>query len=952
MATRPQPGAYFRVKLCALFGISPQELFGERRSQEQEAERLEAPDIAQLFVATDGSLTVSQEQETPPIWNVPSPRNPFFLGRDELLSQLHTQFQTGLAMALSQPQAVSGLGGIGKTQIAIEYAYRYREEYQIVLWAQAESIEGLNASYSQFATQLNLPEKGEQKQEIIIEAVKRWLQNQSKWLLILDNAEDLTQLQGFLPLVMGGHLLITTRASVTGQIARRVEVETFTEEQGALLLLRRSAMIAPDVQLSGGREQDQMLARAISRELGGLPLALDQAGAYLEQTGYSLSDYQQIYQQHREALLRERGKLVTDYPDTIATTWSLSFARVEQKSALAVEVLRLCAYLSADAIPLEVMTEGIEPMAENLFVLGQAIKVLREYSLVSHDTANRTLSIHRLVQVVIRDVLSTEEQMIWMQRAVRRVEANFLNDPENVAQWNIYEQWLPHALTCVDWIKQGQMTLSEAARLLNATGDYLCVRSRYPEAEPLLMCALSIRQQLFGDMHPDTAQSLYNLAVFYRYRGKLKEAEPLAMRALSICEQLFGDMHPDTAQSLHNLALLSRDLGKYAEAEPLFARTLSIREQLFGDMHLHTVESLDDLALLSRYRGKLKEAELLSTRALSISEQLFRKANPSTGASLHNLANLYIAASLHNLANLYRDQGKYAEAEPLLTRALSIHEQLLGDMHHSTATSLNHLATLYRDLGKYTEAESLYKRALSIREQLFGDMHLHTVESLNGLALLSRYQGKLKEAELLSTRALSIREQMLGPLHPTVAQSLNNLANFYRDQGRYTEAEPLFTRALSIREQMLGPLHPNIAQILNNLANFIETREGTLKRSHYSHVHFRSVSRCWDHCTPIQPKASTTWRIFIETRGSIRKRSRCSRVRFRSVSRCWDHCITRAGGRYYGLRMLCNVYDFVTSSVRLFPSIVAELKQKNAHCMLVFLSLFCSRWSYLVRQTM
>lgn len=306
----------------------------------------------------------------PPIWMIPYPRNPFFLGRDELLSQIHTLLQACQVTALSQAQAISGLGGIGKTQIAVEYAYRYSQEYQMVLWARAESIDTLNTSYSQIATELNLPEQEVQEQEILIQAVKTWLRDHRTWLLILDNADELTLLRDYLPPVMGGHLLITTRASAIGRLARRIEVKTFTEAQGALFLLRRASMLAPDDPLSQASEQDQQVAQAISNALGGLPLALDQAGAYLEQTGFGLTEYQQIYQDRRAHLLSERGGLIADHPEPVATTWSLSFTRVEQKNPVAGDVLRLCAFLSADAIPLALMIEGTQPVAQDTFVLG------------------------------------------------------------------------------------------------------------------------------------------------------------------------------------------------------------------------------------------------------------------------------------------------------------------------------------------------------------------------------------------------------------------------------------------------------------------------------------------------------------------------------------------------------------------------------------------------------
>src|SRR5579863_258835 len=250
----------------------------------------------------------------PALWNIPYPRNPFFLGRDEELVQLRHHLHTGQATALSQPQAISGLGGVGKTQLALEYAYRFHQEYQAVLWARAESTESLVSSYVAIATLLRLPEHEAREQELAVQAVKTWLQTHRRWLLILDNADELALIPAFLPSSLGGHLLLTTRAASTGRLAHRLEIETLMLEQGALFLLRRTGLIAPDATLSQASLQEQELALQISQELGGLPLALDQAGAYLEETGTDLATYREIYLQHRADLLRERGGLVVDHP--------------------------------------------------------------------------------------------------------------------------------------------------------------------------------------------------------------------------------------------------------------------------------------------------------------------------------------------------------------------------------------------------------------------------------------------------------------------------------------------------------------------------------------------------------------------------------------------------------------------------------------------------------------
>src|SRR6266581_1755103 len=208
----------------------------------------------------------------PPVWNVPS-RNSFFIGRDEILTRLRKQLQAGQATALSQPQAIKGLGGIGKTQIAVEYAYLFHEDYQVVLWARAETTEALTSSYVTIATLLNLPEQEAQEQEFTVQAVKVWLQLHSGWLLILDNADDLSLVPAFLPPSLGGHLLLTTRAFAVGHLASRIEVDTLSVEQGALFLLRRASLMAPDDTLEHISPQARDLAKQVSQELGGLPLA-------------------------------------------------------------------------------------------------------------------------------------------------------------------------------------------------------------------------------------------------------------------------------------------------------------------------------------------------------------------------------------------------------------------------------------------------------------------------------------------------------------------------------------------------------------------------------------------------------------------------------------------------------------------------------------------------------
>jgi tetratricopeptide (TPR) repeat protein len=788
----------------------------------------------------------------PSIFNVPFSRNPFFIGREDLLTQLHTQLRQGRTAALSQ--AISGLGGVGKTQLAVEYAYRYYRDYQAVLWVHAESTETLISSYTEIATLLKLPVKDSQEQAVITQAVKVWLQNHRDWLLILDNADELDILATFLPPRLGGHVIITTRAAAPGRFARRLLVETFPQEQGVLFLLRRAGLIALDADVSQALPQDQVLAQQITQEVGGLPLALDQVGAYLETTGSGLAAYWQQYQQHRVELLKDYRGVAIDHSQPVATTWSLSFQRVEERNPAAADLLRMSAYLSPDAIHEEMLMQGADTLPPTLaavvadgYLLDQAIEALRAYSLITRDIQTRALAVHRLVQTVVRDSLPAETHKQWVLHVVALVNQAF-PDVE-FTSWPQCERCLPHALLCAQWIEQEQIVTPTAMRLLDQLGYYLSVRGHYSEAEAFLRQALSIREQQLGPEHVDTATSLYHLAFLYRLAGKYTDAEPAFQRALSIREQQLGPQHPDTATCLHGLAVLYYDQGKYTQAEPLFQRALSIREQQLGPEHPDTATSLNDSARLYEQWGRYAEAEVLLLRSLSIYERQSGPEHPDTAYCLHNLALLYrrqgkytqaeplalrslaireqqlgpehpdIANSLSNLVRLYASQGKYTQAEPLALRELTIREQQLGSEHPDIAFSLANLVLLYTKLKKYTEAEPLASRGLAIREQQLGPENPFTASSLNDLALLYTSQGKYVQAEPLHTRALAIREQQLGPEHPFTASSLNDLAFLYQEEGKYTEAEALFQRALAIREQQLGPEHPDTATSLHDLAD-------------------------------------------------------------------------------------------------------------------------------------
>jgi len=548
-------------------------------------------------------------------WTVPYPRNPFFTGREKILEDLRAALETRGRAALS------GLGGVGKTQTAAEYAYLYRKKYESVFWARAESRDTLLPDFVAIATVLHLPESAAQKQEEAVAAVQRWLEANPGWLLVLDNADDLPLARDFIPRDTQGHILLTTRAQATSVIAERVEIQEMEAAEGALFLLRRAGTIARDALLRAASEGDRQLAEQISSELGGLALALDQAGAFIEETRSSLEEYHEFYRTERSKLLKERGGL-GDHPSSVSVTFSLAFKKVAEASAAAADLVRVCAFLAPDAIPEEIFREGAAELGENLAKVetpvdfANLLKEAGRHSLIELNPSSKTLDIHRLVQAVVRDGMEKAEQRLWAERAVRAVNRGF--PYVEFSNWPQCERVLPHAQACAALVDEFGFEFAESARLSNRVGYYLYERARYAEAEPLYQQSLGSWEKALGPEHPSVATSLNNLAELYRAQGKYAELEPLHRRALGIWEKSLGPEYPLVATSLNNLAEHYRAQGKYAEGEPLYQRALRILEKALGPEHPNVATVLVNYALLLRQTGRVSQAAEMDARAKAI----------------------------------------------------------------------------------------------------------------------------------------------------------------------------------------------------------------------------------------------------------------------------------------------------------------------------------------------
>ncbi len=812
------PGPYFRARLCALFGASAQEL----GLIEYVSPPLNASEEAHEEPAsTHVSSTTGDELV---LWTVPSLRNPHFTGRDGLLERLTQHLSpagtekptTTRRAALTQRQAIKGLGGLGKTQIAVEYAYRAREQgyYTHTIWINAASEETIMDSFLTLAERLpDIAATHETDQHKLVAAIIRWLEQcPNRWLLIFDNADELALIPQYIPRQGNGSILLTTRAHAVGSVAVALEVETMGLGEGTQFLLRRA-------QRHDASDEERNEAANIVIALDGFPLALDQAGAYIEETGCGFEEYLHLYQQHRRILLARRGKQATNYPDSVVTTWSLSFQKVEQASPAAAELLRLCAFLAPDHIPEELLKAGgaywpalLQQAVTDLLAFHHMLEELLKFSLIKRRVEEHTLSLHRLVQVVQIDAMEPQEQRRWAERVVLATATVF---PETVeaTTWTRCQRYLPQVQMCATLIQEYAFAFKEAASLLARSARYLLDHALYEQAEPLFLRTIHIWEQTGEANRAELAASLNDLAVLYRKRGKYEQAEPLFLRTIHLWEQTGGANGAELAASLDNLAALYRMQGKYEQAEPLLLRAIQIWEQTRGFDHPEVASPLDNLAALYYEQGKYEQAKPLFFRALHIWERALGPTHPKVARSLNNLAALYVD-----------EQKEYEQAESLFVRALDIWEQSLGPDHPETAYSVVSLAILYSTQEKYEQAEPLFIRALHIWEQSLGPNHSNLTYPLNGLARIHCKRGDYEQARELFQRALDIWEQTLGPTqqHPYKAEILYDFAIMWEAQNNLQEAISLYRRALAIREQVLGAHHPETTKTRERLCTALQ----------------------------------------------------------------------------------------------------------------------------------
>ena len=502
-------------------------------------------------------------------------RNPIFIGREELLGELRAALEKEGQAALTQ--ALVGSGGVGKTQLAIEYAHRFADRYAHIIWVDAEELETLTADMLGAAVAMGLVPKGTESTEGI-EALLRELAGRDDWLVVFDNAPAPKALRDYIPSSGGGHVLVTSRNPAWHRVGGEpLQVEPFEAGESLEFLGKRT-----------GRK-DTEGAGEVAKELGHLPLALEQAGAYIEETGISFGEYVEMFRTRRQELWSKEHP-PDDYAGTVATTWTLALDKLKDSSPSSIELLRLMAFLGPVDIPLVLLEKGVEVLPEELaqavtdsVKLNEALGGLIHYGLIQRE--EDALAIHRLTQAVVRDALGKDGRHRWASVAVKLVAKAFDFKKDDLSTWPLCERLLPHVGVVVARAEEEQAFEEPLGRLLNDAG--LCLQSRVelPLAKRYAERSVALYERTHGPDHPHVAATVNNLGSVLHDQGDLEGAKAALERALGIDEKVYGPDHPEVATDVNNLGSVLQAQGDLEGAKAALERALKIIRARYGEDH-------------------------------------------------------------------------------------------------------------------------------------------------------------------------------------------------------------------------------------------------------------------------------------------------------------------------------------------------------------------------------
>ncbi|PWW80876.1 TPR-like protein, partial [Tuber magnatum] len=791
---------------------------------------------------------------------VPYCRNSTFTGRESVIESIKEVCKSGAHNRV----ALHGLGGCGKTQIALEYVYRCSsEEHCDVFWVQGSGILKFAAGFRAIAQHVRIPLVSvEEDEEGFLRRVRTWLEgpDSSDWILVIDNAGNDADFIGntspiakFVPQGRKGTVIFTTRSK---QVAIR---------QGCKII-------------NVGKMKLEEALELFSKRFD--------SWHSLEEEEKGAND-----KRARELLLERFSDIQreVDMTESILGTYFITFDRIAEQMPLAANLLGLIAFFDRQNIPEGLLTRsGLEGMDDSLKFC-RAIGELLRFSLVTEVKYEGTTfyELHRLVQLSIQAYLSTEGAKRGRATALQAISRLF--PVYEYKRRNICAAYMSHAQALTrdssdtiaealvyrmgkHYIEMGSYNNAEiqvrqciALRQADKERDWEednCSRflllgmvlrelGRYEESEVVNRRALEGYEKSLGSDHPYTLMAVNNLALVLRELGRYEESEVMNRRALEGYEKSLGSDHPDTLMAVNNLALVLGDLGRYEDSEVMNRRALEGYEKSLGSDHPKALGAVNNLASVLQKQGRYEKSEVMNRRALEGYEKRFGSDHPYTLMAVNNLAQVLrelgryeesevmnrralegyeksfgsdhprALVAVNNLASVLQKQGRYEESEMMNRRALEGYEKSLGSDHPYTLMAVNNLAQVLRELGRYEESEMMNRRALEGYEKRFGLDHPDTLMAVNNLALVLREQGRYEESEVMNRRALEGYEKSFGSDHPRALVAVSNLASVLQEQGRYQESQVMNRRALEGYEKRFGSDHPDTLMAVNNLAQVL-----------------------------------------------------------------------------------------------------------------------------------
>ena len=808
----------------------------------------------------------------PRLAEVPA-RNADFTGRAETLELLRDRLSKGDAAVA---QVLYGLGGVGKTQLAQEYAHRFKSDYDLVWWVPSERAEEISLSFAELARRMQL-RVGDNVAEAAAAALEELRSDTtSRWLLIFDNADNSDLLKSWLP-SGNGHVIITSRNKEWTNTADPLAVDVFSREESVAHLLRHVPHLDPGD------------ANRVAEALGDLPLAIVQASAWLEQTGMPARAYVAELSTRATRILALNRP--ADYPLPVVATWNMSFDQLRDRSPAAVRLLQILAFcspgpISTDLLYSDATMESLLPYDSTLsevLMLGRIIRDISRFALVKVDPGSNSLQIHRLVQAVIQAQMTDQERIDARHELHKiligaRPERGETDDPAN---WVTFEIIWPHlgpseAEECedprtrqllIDWVRyqwkvgEYEACLKLANRLETAWSGQLGVddpqtlllrfhianvlrsQGRFREACDLDMAVLDRQRKVLGSDHPHVLMTAGSLAADHRALGDFREALESDKRTYVSFKEQFGEDHPRTLMAAFNLAISYRLNGDYASALRLDQDTLERRRVVLSADHPYTLGTAGHLAIEMRAEGAFRESvELLRTTLDKYREVLGEdmieslRTATSLAVSLRKAGDQAEAMKLAqdtysrferrygrqspearicalNLACDYAADGDFPRALDLALDVKGALASGLGEDHPNTLVAANNLACYLRAVGRFGEALGLAEDASARMRQTLGEEHPMTLSAVINLSNCLADARNLTEAESLQRSTMAVLARVLGAEHPDTLICQANLAITLRDADRSDEAEQLAASVLVRLEQVLGKGHPDISQL-------------------------------------------------------------------------------------------------------------------------------------------